>query len=91
MRKVPPHPRDRLRRRTKHKNDDNIMFVWKVSCHSRDRLKGLKRKDDNVVSMKKVPSHPRERLRRTKQKNDNDNVMFEKKFPPHLEMARLIR
>ena len=44
--KVPSHPRDRLkRRRTKQKNDVNdVVLVNKVPSHSRDRLKGLQRK-----------------------------------------------
>ena len=53
MKEVPSDPRDRLRRRTKLKNDNSYLIFLKVSFHPRDMLKRLQRKHDNVVSVKK--------------------------------------
>ena len=66
MKKVPSHPRDRLKRL--QRKDDGIVFMRKVSSHSRDRLRRGRTKqkivNNNVVFVRNVPSHPRDRLTR---------------------------
>ena len=39
MKKVPSHPRDRMRMLTKQKKDGNVVFVKKVPFYPRNRLK----------------------------------------------------
>ena len=96
VKKVPSYAIDRLKRRTKQKNNDGgAVFVKEVPSHPRNRLQRLKRKDnDNLVFVKKVLSHPRDRLRRRiKQKSNVNDLVFLKKVPSHPRdrLTRLIR
>ena len=54
----------KINKKTKKRNDDDVIFVKQVSLHPRKRLvrKTRKQKDDHVIFLKQVPLHSRERL-----------------------------
>ena len=83
VKKVPSHPRDKLKRKRKHKDGDNVVLMKKVPSHPRRLRRRTKQKheDDDIVFVKKVPSHSGDRLKRLQRKDDD--VVFVKKVPSH--------
>ena len=65
VKQVPMHPRDRLARATRKKNDDDVLFVKQVTMHPRDRQKRQSKK----------LTHPKNRIKNKELQIARDNVL----------------
>ena len=64
FKQVPMHPRNRLARATRKKNDDDVVFVKQVPMHPKDRQK---RKPKKLT-------HPKNRMKNKELQIARDNV-----------------
>ena len=64
FKQVPMHPRDRLARETRKKNDDDVVFVKQVPMHPKDRQK---RKPKKLT-------HPKNRMKNKQLQIAGNNV-----------------
>ena len=80
LKKVPAHPRLRLRRNLRNQNrlNDNDVEITKVRpSHPRDRLQRITKNRSDVQITKVRPSHPRDRLQRLT-KNRSAKISLDK-------------
>ena len=91
VKKVPSHPRDKLKRLTKQKKDDNVVFEKKVPSYPRERLTRLTR-EQGIKNTRKTETDRKKReeaifdkiIRQLPPNNDRFYIEYDKKKQIHL-------